>query len=262
MALNAYVFENNIARADFPAGTPKEKVLKLLAPFGKVVWWNGHSFECTQVLNASSTMHQGRDYWDLYITWPYEISKILHWPIDPRTNEKDWLHAVKAEPNAAGDAWIPKHAEQGTHHDLSLSFEDAVYTVFNPETAPLNAEIMSLDPRDNPYERAVAAYQALIGVQTRVIEKVIATDSTRYLGYYEQHPHPLAGHVITAVKDALAAVKTERSALWRRATAALGRIEKAVEKRAARVIETRWDMEARIAREEAAKKAAGAQDEG
>ena len=229
---------------------------------GQVAAWNGHQFEVV----TAKKYFQDRDQ-TLFLSFsiedvdyennPREFSMSIHYPIDKRTKPKDWEGAIGAYRNAENTGWLPKHTDRGTHHDRGLSFEDGVYVVFKPELDPLNAEIMGLDPRDAPHGRKVTEYKSLVQAQTKVIEKVVAIHEDRYLGYYEQHPHPEAGHIMVAVKDAFAAAKSENTALWRRASVALSRIEKAIIKRASQVVETRWDQEARIAAE---KKAAAAQE--
>lgn len=221
---------------------------------GNVILWNGHEFEI-----AWATIYPQYGKWVVGLgeATPHEIITTLYWPIDQSTNQTDWHGAIGAKPNSTGDAWVPYHADAGTHHDLGLSFEDAVYTVFKPELDGTQSDINNLDPRDAPHGRKVREYTALVQAQAKVLEKVVATDKARFLGYYEQNPHPEVGHVLTAVKDAIAEVKAENASLWRKAPLSLGRIEAGVNTRAAREVETRWEQEARIAAE---KKAAAAGD--
>lgn len=225
--------------------------------------WNGHEFEVTAFKLREERFSETFWRFDLWVSNPsalHEAVMHLYYPLDQRTNLKDWKRAVGAKPNAEGTAWIPYHTDQGTHHDIGVSFEGAVCTVFKPEVDGLNAEILELDPRDQPHGRKVLEYGALVRLQAKAIALVDAAHSERYLGEYHQEPHPVTGHVLTAVKDALAKLKADEPALWRRTKAAADRIEKGVDTRIARLAETRWDREARLAAEKAKKEAAGGDD--
>ena len=233
--------------------------------------WNGHEFELVVARNpytSSSPLRHIQKNGKRYIRFQTsitgiasivenaEIYMVVYSPADSVIKPSDVRGAIKAYPNADNTGWLFKHTEQGTHHDISLSFEDAVCTVFKPYLDELNSEVMNLDPRDAPHGRKVAEYTAAVSVQGKVIAQVVKTDASRYLGYYQQNEHPEAGHVITAVKDALAQVKVDNRAVWNRASTTLGDIEKGVNARAARIVETRWGQEARLAAEAKAAKEA------
>lgn len=244
-------FRDTVSHTWFNEILTAEEAAKRIAPFDRAVWWNGHQFETspTQFIRKSSSGNGTGFSVHIYRHDPHEATKILYYPIDSRTNEADWDGAVAAYPNADNTAWLPRHTDSGSHHDLTIAFKDGVYTAFKGELDGLHSEIFALDPRDNPHSRKVAEYQSLVSVQAKVIEKVVATDATRHLGWYEQNPHPEVGHVTGAVRDALESVKSENTSLWNRASVALDRILADMKAQADREVETRWDREARLAKE-------------
>ena len=134
-----------------------------------------------------------------------------------------------AEANAASTAWVLKHTQPGTHHDQLLAIVGAVRTQFAPH---LTDALIKRFEATNRSARAVAEerHAALCKVEESVLEKAVAAEKGRHLGYYHQDPHPAKGHVLSAVDAAIAAVKVDYGktpallATWRKAAADVAEI--------------------------------------
>ena len=167
--------------------------------------------------------------------------------------------ATIIKPNEDDTGWLFYHDLAHAHHDHLLQVDAALVALFQPL---IEAALYKIVTATNAVAsgKVDAKYQALVAFRDQAIKDAQAVEKAHLLGHHARETEPEQGHIHNAVRLALSSAKTafaattEKAAQYRLiSTEAAALISRMADPHTP---ETRWDRVARIAREEAAKKAA------
>ena len=256
---------------DHPEGQTRETALALLTiPGGEnyAALWNGHEFEVAKIFVADRLPHPWTIIKERTPNDEYEAtetSMLLHFPIDPRTNVKDWRGATSAYANKANDGWLPAHCDVDHMLDREVEIKSAVIAAFAPgmqklqQACLLQLSLLAKNSSDSSAGSRELAARLKLDKLTEFQNKVLAHCETearkRYLGWYHQNPDE--SHIHNIVHDAV-------TTLYHKNSDDFSLVQNEIMRSAFTVhtYETRWDQEARLKKEaEAAKAAADAAEQ-
>ena len=179
------------------------------------VFWNGHEFEICglKLLHDNSNPQQGwevRMWHNNFAERTAEYVMQVYFPIDPRTNEKDWRGAKHAYANETNTGWLPEHCKPEHHHDHELRLMDVVMAVFQPEIdqvaldsqTALATLVRSNDSSARSRELAARLKLShMYTVRSHVLACAEKGARGRWIGWYHQHPEQ--SHIHKEVADCI-----------------------------------------------------------
>ena len=86
------------------------------------VSWNGHEFEANRVVAKFWENHNQMSLQHDYTSEDLSIETVssYYYPIDQRTNRRDWLSATFAYANETNTGWLPGHCHADQTHPCLL----------------------------------------------------------------------------------------------------------------------------------------------
>ena len=226
----------------------------------KFALWNGHEFEVVWgTVQVSTEFYSVSFQWAHEPAGPIEYVTHMYYPIDPRIIEGDVKGAKVPYPNETNTGWLFRHTQEGTHHDYELQLLAAIDGVVQPYFRQILVDgLMAGEDAqpaiNNRFKRLSEFYGA-------VIVKARAAARSVYLGEREQSAHPREGWLDRDITNAIAAVEADWTGTKDTALSDIaGAIRYLKGSLAMPATETRWDRDARLKREAAAKAAAESGD--
>ena len=222
--------------------------------------WNGHEFEIPGFsidgLNRGKWFYELRDLTtdDVLSYAPYETTMIIVFPVDPRTNSKDWKGATQAYHNETQDGWLPSHCDNDFHQDHELNLTDVIVSVFQPEIDILRSDVETKlatlvrnSSDSSAGSRELAARLKLdnmIKVRGHLIECAIKDTREKYVGYYHQNPKDshLRDELIDCIDNGLSIYRAANEDAYTSVSTELGRILTNLKTK--HNYKTRWRLEA------------------
>ena len=215
----------------------------------KFAIWNGHEFEVVYGrLQYSSGSYSISFEWAHDPAGPIEYVTHLYYPIDPRVVESDVVGARVAYPNETNTGWLFRHTDEGTHHDYELTLLAAIDGIIQPYFRQLIVDALS--SVETTSTRATKRFDLLSQFYGSVVVEARKAARKVFLGEREQKAHPREGWLDRDITNAVAAVKTDwtgkRDKDLREIAQAIRYVETSL---AMPSVDTRWDRDARLAKE-------------
>ena len=231
--------------------------------------WNGHEFELSP-FHVYDGPENGNWVVSL-LAWDYDTSTPLglvefyvkvYYPIDPRTNAKDWRRATRAYLNETKTAWLPEHCDADHMHDREVEIVAVLRSVFTPQIEELDrawkitpATKPNGWPLGTPFESQAVKFlkwDTLRTFREEAVKCAIEGSRDRYIGWYHQNPQ--LSHVHNIAHDCI--TTTLANAPANKYALVAGEIRNAAVSLALHTYERRWERDARLKAEAAAREAA------
>lgn len=230
--------------------------------------WNGHEFEIGTFSVVSTGTPRVGSNWHFEMQPPkmpgglsdvIETAMHLYYPVDPRTNLKDWKRATVVKENADNTAWLPYHCDVDHMLDREVEIRSAVVAAFAvgidklQQACNLQLALLARNPTDSSAgsreQAARLKHIKLIEFRNNVLAHVIMEARKRYLGWYHQNPDE--SHIHNIVHDAV-------TTLYHANSDDFLVVQREIMNAAFTVhaYETRWDQVARLKKEKEAADAA------
>lgn len=261
----------------FPAleGDTVEKIHRLFNVPGlnnTCVLWNGHEFRIGDLRIDYGKPFSGewhvsaRTPDDDVPERPVEYRMYAYFPIDPRTNEKDWHGATSAYANATNDGWLPAHCDNDHMLDREVELRAALVAVLQPEIDNLLQAVLTATdnkpsdwPIGTPWETRQTRrlkYQTMLKFREDATKCLLTEARSRYIGWYHQNPHE--SHLHNLVHDCITTTLRAENSPY---TTIYTEVRNAAVSLAPHTYETRWDKKARLKAEAEAEAAAESESE-
>ena len=191
-----------ISKEDAPTEVDVLKMLSIPGVPKSSLIWNGHEFEIGDVsigvgLNEEWRIHVA-PYGDT-MARPSEQTMHGYFPVDLRTNEKDWRRAIKAYPNETNTAWLPEHCDNDHMVDREVELRAGLVGVLQPFINKLDVSVHTATdskpsnwPLGIPWETRTVRrlkLQSLIDFLDKALECLLTEARDRPIGWYHQNPH-------------------------------------------------------------------------